>query len=236
MGFAMLLILGLVSLVAAQSAVPETLPPRKIPPPPKKALPPPKKAPPPPKKISEVTKVTPPKIKARKALIKAAKPLPEKMMIEKIKSAKIAPTSPKGEQVLKNMLVLASKSKAAPAQKAATAAKIKEIVLKPEPQKAAAIKALPSIAKQTIAKSVVTAERETKPTPEQAAKALALWTKNGGNQGTSANRSETVRRSQALMGLTADGIIGPMTRDRAKELGYILALRSAQKPGAVGWR
>jgi hypothetical protein len=190
----------------------------------------------PPKKISEVTKVTPPKVKARKALIKASKPLPEKLAIEKIKAAKIAPTSPKGEQVLKNMLALATKSTASPSQKAATAAKIKEIIVKPAPQKAAAIKALPSIAKQTIAKSVVTAERETKPTPEQAAKALALWTKNGGNQGTSANRSETVRRSQALMGLAADGIIGPMTRERAKELGYILALRSAQKPGAVGWR
>jgi hypothetical protein len=230
----MLLILGLVGLAAAQSALPETIPP------PKKKAPLPKTLPPkkaePPKKVTEVTKITPPKKEARKALIKAAKPLPDKKVIEKIKAAKIAPSTPKGEAVLKNMLALATASKAPPAQKALAAKKIKDIAVKPAPQKAAAIRALPAEAKQTIAKSVVTAEK-TKPTPDQAAKALQLWTKNGGNQGTATNRSETVRKSQQLMGLTADGIIGPNTRARAVALGYPLALRSAQKPGAIGaWR
>jgi hypothetical protein len=244
MGFAFLLILGLVGLAAAQSGAPETIPvskkqtaqPKRVAPPPKTAPPPP---PPPllPKKITEVTKITPPKKEARKALIKAAKPVPDKKILEKIKAAKIAPKTPKGEAVLKNMLAMATSSKAPPAQKAMAAQQIKAIIAKPAPQKAAAIKALPAIAKQNIAKSVITAEKTTKPTPDQAAKALQLWTKNGGNQGTAANRSETVKRSQGLMGLAADGIIGPNTRSRASALGFPLALRSAQKPGAVGaWR
>ena len=36
-------------------------------------------------------------------------------------------------------------------------------------------------------------------------------------------------------GTDADGIIGPKTRTRARELGYVLAPRSAQKRGAVGY-
>lgn len=68
--------------------------------------------------------------------------------------------------------------------------------------------------------------------PEEAARVLRAYTVDGGNQGTKANPSAVVRRSQELMqGIAVDGIVGPETRTRAKQLGYVLALRDQQRPG-----
>jgi murein L,D-transpeptidase YcbB/YkuD len=73
------------------------------------------------------------------------------------------------------------------------------------------------------------ADVETTVTPAQAARMLQIHTRNGGNQGYRGHPNQTVHNCQGLMGLKADGIIGPKTRARAKELGYPLAPRSAQK-------
>jgi hypothetical protein len=135
-------------------------------------------------------------------------------------------------------LIKIAKSPAVPATvRQAAQAKVDKIVAKPATVRAANVKQLPQPAKIAIASAVAKADK-VKPTPDQAAKILYIWTKGGGNQGTKNNRSATVKNCQELMGFSgsdADGIIGPKTRKRAKELGYTLAPRSAQKPGAVGY-
>lgn len=132
-------------------------------------------------------------------------------------------------------LLKAARSRALPKTvRKAAKKKVAKIVAKPAKVRSADVKKLPTPAKVALAGAVAKSEK-VKTTPDQAAKILQIWTKGGGNQGTKNNRSATVKRCQDLMGLTADGIIGPNTRKRAKELGYVLAPRSAQKPGAVGY-
>jgi hypothetical protein len=160
--------------------------------------------------------------------------------IEKAKTIKkvtaIAKT-PKAREALNNLLRVASTSTVPKKIREKAKQRIAEVIAMPQTAKAKSVKNLPEPAKIQIASAIAKADRETKPTPDQAAKILSIWTKGGGNQGTKNNRSETVKRCQILMGFKgkqADGIIGPKTRTRALALGYRLAPRSAQKPGAVG--
>jgi uncharacterized protein (UPF0147 family) len=142
--------------------------------------------------------------------------------------------SARARQALANLLKI-SKSTAVPASvRTAAQNQVNKIIAKPATVSTAEVNKLPTAAKIALASAIVKNET-VKPTASQAAQTLSIWTKGGGNQGTKANRSATVKKCQELMGLTADGIIGPNTRKRAKELGYTLAARSAQKPGAVGY-
>lgn len=91
---------------------------------------------------------------------------------------------------------------------------------------------LPPAAKREIVKTVVKAET-TPPTPQQAAKALQIYTKEGGWQGDKSKPSQVVYDCQKHMGdKGADGIIGQGTRDMARKLGYPLYARSYTAPGA----
>lgn len=179
-----------------------------------------------------IKKPTKKKLKRRKKLISKTE---KKTAIKKVTA--IA-QSPRARQALNNLLRVVKSKTVSPAIKAAAEKKVATLIAYPQTVKAASLKTLPTAAKIQIAKAVAKADATTKPTPDQAAKILQIWTKGGGNQGTKTNRSETVKRCQLLMGFTgndADGIIGPKTRARAKALGYTLAPRSAQKPGAVGY-
>jgi len=125
----------------------------------------------------------------------------------------------------------------APIVRRAAGREIKKITARPVTARAAAINRLPKRAKSVIAKAVTKAQARTTITADQAARSLREWTKQGGNQGTKNNRSATVKKHQLAMGFTgrnADGIIGPATRKRARDLGYPLYSRKHQKPGAVG--
>ncbi|UCC72286.1 MAG: hypothetical protein JSV86_18255 [Gemmatimonadota bacterium] len=60
---------------------------------------------------------------------------------------------------------------------------------------------------------------------KKAAKGLQAYIQKGGNPGTRAKPSASVKVYQALMGgLKADGIVGPKTRARAAALGYPLTI------------
>ena len=91
----------------------------------------------------------------------------------------------------------------------------------------APVKATPEVKRKAVEK-VVEKKSETM-TPEQGAQALRVYTKNGGNQGSRGNTSPTVAKCQKAMGLKDDGIIGQITRRRAKDLGHVLYPRSYQK-------
>lgn len=91
---------------------------------------------------------------------------------------------------------------------------------------------MPPAAKKEVIKAVVQAE-DTPPTPKQAAKALALYTKNGGWQGDKSKPSQVVYDCQKHMGdPNPDGIIGQGTRTMARNLGHPLYARSHTAPGA----
>lgn len=182
----------------------------------------------------KISITTPPKKKqkAKRAIIRAAE---RKKQIKKVKA--IA-RSARAKQVLAALVKTAANKNLPKATRAAALKKVETIVAKPAKITTADPKRLPQPAKAALAAAVVKAQKETKPTADQAAKILQIWTKGGGNQGTKGNPSATVKRCQLLMGFSgtdADGIIGPKTRTRARELGYVLAPRSAQKRGAVGY-
>lgn len=189
-------------------------------------------------KASTVTEIETKKKKKRKKVIKATKTEKEQAVIEKLEETEVTAENPKAQEIVKQLVTTAMSDTASPELKTAAAQKIKEIVVQPTPAaKTEMIESFPAEAKQTVLTSIVEAEKETKPTPDQAAKALYLWCKEGGNQGTKTNRSAFVQKSQELLGFAgsdADGIVGPATRARVKEFGFTLAPRSAQKPGAVG--
>lgn len=112
---------------------------------------------------------------------------------------------------------------------------LKALAGPPKPVPAGKPKPLPAPAKREIIKKVVKAEETTKPTPEEAARALAIYTKEGGWQGTKDRPSLVVRKAQLHMGVPdaqADGIIGPGTRALAKKYGALLYTRSSQAKGA----
>lgn len=185
---------------------------------------------------STVRRVTP-RPAARKAtaraIIKRMTPR-ERRLMKKLKGARIRPTK-KGQEVLRRLFALAASKKGTTHPLIAKAArrKIKQIAVLPKKERGKYAMKLPSFAKLNIAKTIVKADKVT-PTAAQAARTLQLYTKEGGWQGTKNRRSTVARNSQKYMGLTADGIIGPKTRRRAKALGYPLYSRSHQKPGA--WR
>ena len=168
---------------------------------------------------------------ARARVVKAAE------KAKTIKRVTAIAKSARARSALSNLIKIAQ-SPAVPATvRKAAQKKVDKIIAKPATVKAANVKQLPQPAKIALASAVAKADT-VKPTADQAAKILQIWTRGGGNQGTKNNRSATVKKCQGLMGFTgadADGIIGPKTRKRAKELGYVLAPRSAQKPGAVGY-
>jgi hypothetical protein len=88
-------------------------------------------------------------------------------------------------------------------------------------------------ARKEIIKTVVKVDDDTPPTPKQAARALQIYTKEGHWQGDKSRPSKIVRDCQKHMGDPApDGIVGPGTRARAKDLGYPLYTREQQRPGA----
>lgn len=189
--------------------------------------------------------ITKPKTKVRIVRPTKVRTVPRPVAVKKAKvnklanklALRIAPADDKARQLMANMIKTATSRTAHPTLKQAAKNQIAAIIAKPKTVRVATINRLPQAAKNQIAKAILKADATTKPTPDQAAKALQLWTKNGGNQGTKNNRSEMVRKSQELMGFTgksADGIIGPKTRQRAKELGFPLYARAYQKPGAVG--
>ncbi len=167
------------------------------------------------------------KLKARQKVIR------RKARRKAIKKITALAKSARARQALVNLIKTARSRSVPAATRRAARAKVAKIVAIPKTAKAAQLKKLPQPAKNALA-SAIAQSTTVKPTADQAARILSIWTKGGGNQGTKYNRSATVKRCQTLMGLTADGIIGPATRRRAKELGYTLAPRSAQKPGAVG--
>lgn len=174
------------------------------------------------------------KTPTRKRRVMRARAVKRVEKAKTIKRLEAVAKSARARDVVSKLIAIA-KSPAVPATvRKAAQKKVNKIIAKPTSVKAAKLKKLPKPAKIAIASAVAKAEK-VKPTPDQAAKILYIWTRGGGNQGTKNNRSATVKNCQALMGLGADGIIGPKTRKRAKELGFILAPRSAQKPGAVGY-
>lgn len=172
-------------------------------------------------------------LRARKAVLESKKPPVAKVVIRRL--AKGLPGVTKDATItLKNLLSTALDKKTPAPMRAAAQKKIATIAAKPASLRTAEINKLPVEAKVELAKAVI-ANEEKPLSADQAAKMLSVWTRGGGNQGTKTNPSATVKKAQDLMGLTADGIIGPQTRARAAELGYRLASRSAQKPGAVGY-
>lgn len=161
----------------------------------------------------------------------------EQIINKRVKRIAAQPVSAKGRQMLSKLIEAATSRRQPRVVRKAAGREIKKITAKPVSARAAAINRLPTRAKTAIAKAVIKADKAPTVTADQAARALRLWTKQGGNQGTRNNRSETVRRHQLAMGFTgkdADGIIGPATRKRARSLGYPLYSRRHQKPGAVG--
>lgn len=185
--------------------------------------------------ITRITRVRTPKAAARKKAIRRLKPAADKALAKKLKSVQVKATSPAAQEVFKRLMAMAASKKTTPKVRAAAAKKVKAIAKLPtKAARRAAIQKLPAEAKTAIAKAVSKAE-DVKPTPDQAARMLYVWTKNGGNQGTKYNRSAYVKKCQEYLGLKADGIIGPNTRRRVKEFGLTLAPRSAQKKGAVGY-
>jgi hypothetical protein len=182
---------------------------------------------------------TPPakRLAARRAVIQAKKSAVQKVLESKIKKVTAKALTPTAQKALGNLIMTAANKQAPESVRKLAQTQIKKIVAQPASVRAATINALPTQAKTALAKAVINADTTTKPTATDAARSLAEWTKQGGNQGTKNNPSATVKRLQGLMGFTgkdADGIIGPKTRTRAKQLGFTLAARSAQKPGAVG--
>jgi murein L,D-transpeptidase YcbB/YkuD len=189
-----------------------------------------------PKKPTTTVSVrTPPPavLRAKRAVLQAKKS-PVVKAIEKRLAKGLPGVTPDATRTLKNLLTTALDKKTPAPQKAAAQKQIAAIVAQPAALRTAEINKLPVQAKVELAKAVL-ANESTKPSADQAAKSLQVWTKGGGNQGSKTNRSQTVKKAQELMGLTADGIIGPETRTRAAALGYPLAPRASQKPGAVGY-
>ena len=161
----------------------------------------------------------------------------EQILNKRIKRIAAKPITAQGRKILSNLIAAASDRTQPRVVRKAAGREIKKITARPVSARAAAINRLPMRAKTAIAKAVVKAQKKPTVTADQAAKLLQVWTRQGGNQGTRNNRSETVRRHQLAMGFTgknADGIIGPATRKRARSLGYPLYSRKYQKPGAVG--
>lgn len=195
-------------------------------------------APKPATKTTTVRKVTVPTAARRKKVIKAIKPAAEKKLSTALEKVSVTPSTKKAQDILRRLATMAASKQTTPAVRAKAAKAIKAIAAAPTAAARKAVVAkLPTVAKQEIRKAVAKAET-VKPTPDQAAQMLKAWTDDGGNQGTKNNRSAMVKKCQELMGFTgsdADGIIGPKTRARAKEFGYVLAPRSRQKPGAVGY-
>lgn len=197
-------------------------------------------APSPPKKTTTTVSVRTPSAKrlaARRAVLARRKTAAQKVLESKIKKVTAKTLTPAAQKALGNLIMTAANKKAPAAVQKLAKAQIKKIVAQPASVRAATINALPTQAKVALAKAVIKAEKTTQPTATDAARALREWTKQGGNQGTKNNRSATVKRLQGLMGFTgadAEGIIGPKTRTRAKQLGFTLYPRSYQKPGAVG--
>lgn len=189
-------------------------------------------------KITISKRRTPTTAKARAAILRRAKvSRVKKILNKKIEKLAAKGVTPQARKALSNLIQMATNRTTSPTVRAAAKREVKKIVARPASVRAAAINRLPTRAKVALAKAVISAEKTTKVTADQAAKALQLWTRQGGNQGTKYNRSATVKKHQLAMGFTgndADGIIGPKTRTRAKQLGYPLAPRSRQKPGAVG--
>lgn len=186
-----------------------------------------------PKPTISISTPTAKKRKAKRAIVKA---LERKKQIKQVKA--IA-QSARAKQALNTLVKQAVNKNLPVATRKAAMKKVEAIVAKPARVATADPKNLPAPAKAALAAAVAKAQAETKPTADQAAKILSIWTKGGGNQGTKSNPSATVKRCQLLMGFSgtdADGIIGPKTRTRARELGFVLAPRSAQKAGAVGYQ
>jgi len=180
---------------------------------------------------------SPKRLRARQVVLARRKPAVQKVLESKIKKVTAQALTPAAQKALGNLIMTAANKKAPAAVRKLAQTQIKKIVAQPASVRAATINALPTQAKTALAKAVINADTTTTPTATDAARSLAEWTKQGGNQGTKNNPSATVKRLQGLMGFTgkdADGIIGPKTRTRAKQLGFTLAARSAQKPGAVG--
>lgn len=93
---------------------------------------------------------------------------------------------------------------------------------------------LPPATKREIVKEVVKND-ESPVTPQQAAKALQIYTKEGGWQGDKSKPSQVVYDCQRRMGQSrtaADGIIGQGTRTLARNLGSPLYARSYTASGA----
>lgn len=196
----------------------------------------------------------PPKtVRARRAAAKKRKVAAQvkkwKDLAKKIGKVEVVPHTKKGGKFIRQMIKTAQdmtkppairKAAAKAAQRAATApprratpaelAEARRLLAARAARERAELQRKIA-AKREISKAVIKAEETTKPTPDQAAKALRLYTRDGGNQGTKAYPSETVRKAQEILGLTPDGIIGPKTRRRCKELGYTLYPRSYQKRG-----
>jgi hypothetical protein len=197
-------------------------------------------APSPVKKTGTTVSVrTPPpkRLRARRVVLARRKPAVQKVLESKIKKVTAKALTPTAQKALGNLIMTAANKKAPAAVRKLAQTQIKKIVAQPASVRAATINALPAQAKTALAKAVIKADKTTVPTASEAAASLREWTKQGGNQGTKKNPSATVKRLQGLMGFSgkdADGIIGPKTRTRAKQLGYTLYPRSYQKPGAVG--
>jgi len=180
---------------------------------------------------------SPQRLRARRTVLARRKPAVQKVLQRKIKKVTAKALTPTAQKALGNLIMMAANKKSSPAVRKLARRQIKKIVAKPASVRAATINALPAQAKAALAKAVIKADKTTVPTASEAAASLREWTKQGGNQGTRNNRSATVKRLQGLMGFSgkdADGIIGPKTRTRAKQLGYTLYPRKYQKPGAVG--
>lgn len=142
----------------------------------------------------------------------------EKKIVGKVMKSKIS--DPKKQVIAKLAQIAASPDTVtSPATKAKAKRALETIKASPEK-----VSQLPTEEKVLIAKA---ATESITPTPTEAAEVLKKYLGETHSYGTKTLPDETVKRCQSYMGgLVADGIYGPKTRERARQLGVSIPARS----------
>lgn len=142
----------------------------------------------------------------------------EKKVVSKVMKSKIS--DPKKAVIAKLAQIAASPDTVTSPETKAKAKRALEKIKK-EPEK---VSQLPEEERIMIAKA---ATEPITPTPVEAAEVLKRYLTETHSFGTKTLPDETVKRCQGYMGgLVADGIYGPKTRERARQLGVSLPARS----------
>lgn len=158
----------------------------------------------------------------RKTKVQVAPAIPytkkEKAVVAKVMKSKLPP---KKKAVIAKLAQVAASPPTVTSKVTRAKAKKALEVIKAKP---ATVNKLTTAEKVVIAQSAI---ETMEPTPKEAAEALRIYLAETKSWGWKGRPDPTVKRSQSLMGgLTADGIYGPKTRTRAKELGVNIPPRS----------